>query len=272
MAAVQSHVSEAQPTNLDRVVEQVGYAARFGVQLMVLPEYFASPNWRIDATEAKRLAKINGELLRTFGKLCKSEGCAILVPNVDEEGGKLYPTSFVIGPTADILMSYRKVHLFPDERAWGTAGSEYPVAETPFGRIGVMMGYDGMFREAARCLGANGADVILWPARLQDGKERTLLAVPRAADNRCAVILANRVDAPFGGGSMVALPAQFSVWDIDVATPYYTDMHKVVLEIVEIASARQKQMMANVDMFAKRQPSTYGALVKPHGLKSAAAG
>lgn len=72
-----------------------------------------------------------------------------------------------------------------------------------------MMGYDGMFPEAASCLGINGADVILWPARLQDGKERTLIAVPRAVDNRCAVILANRVDAPFGGGSMIALPAQF---------------------------------------------------------------
>jgi hypothetical protein len=70
---------------------------------------------------------------------------------------------------------------------------------------------------------------------------------------------------------MVALPAQFPVWDVDVATPYYPDMHKVVLEVIEIASARQKQMMANVDMFPKRQPWTYGALVEPHGLKSIAA-
>lgn len=174
---------------------------------------------------------------------------------------KLYPASFLIGPEGDVLMSYRKVHLFSDERMWATAGSEYPVMDTPYGRIGIMMGYDGMFPEAASCLGINGADVILWPARLQDGKERTLIAVPRAVDNRCAVILANRVDAPFGGGSMVALPVQFPVWDVDVARPYYPDMHKIILEVIEIASARQKNMMANVHMFAKRQPWTYNALV-----------
>ncbi|MEZ0059501.1 putative amidohydrolase [Bradyrhizobium elkanii] len=270
MAAVQSHVSEIQPTSLDHVVEQVGHAARFGVQLMVLPEYFVSPNWRVDAAEARRLAGTNASLLRIFADLCKAEDCAILVPNVEEHDGKLYPTSFLVGPEGKVLMSYRKVHLFPDEREWATAGSDYLVTETPCGRIGIMMGYEGMFPEVARCLGTNGADVILWPARLQDRKERTLLAVPRAVDNRCAVILANRVDAPFGGGSMVALPAQFPVWDVDVATPYYSDMHKVVLEVIEIASARQKQMMANVHMFAKRQPWTYGALLQEAGVKNVA--
>lgn len=261
MAAAQTHVSESQPTTLDRVIEQVGHGARFGIELMVLPEYIASPNWRIDETEARRLASINSELLEKFGEVCKTSKCAILVPNVEEVDNKLYPTSFLIGPKGDVLMSYRKVHLFSDERTWATAGSEYPVMDTPYGRIGIMMGYDGMFPEVAGCLGINGADVILWPARLQDRKERTLIAVPRAVDNRCAVILANRVDAPFGGGSMIALPAQFPVWDVNVARPYYPDMHKIILEVIEIASARQKNMMANVHMFAKRQPWTYNALV-----------
>lgn len=261
MAAAQTHVSESYHTTLDRVIEQVGHGARFGVELMVLPEYFASPNWRIDETEAKRLASINSELLKKFGEICQTSNCAILVPNIEEVDGKFYPTSFLIGPEGNTLLSYRKVHLFSDEREWAAAGSEYPVVDTPYGRIGIMMGYDGMFPEVARCLGTNGADVILWPARLQDRKERTLIAVPRAVDNRCAVILANRVDAPFGGGSMVALPAQFPVWDVDVATPYYPDMHKIILEVIEIANARQKNMMANVHMFAKRQPWTYDSLV-----------
>ncbi|MFQ3451988.1 carbon-nitrogen hydrolase family protein [Bradyrhizobium sp. UFLA01-814] len=261
MAAVQSHVSEAHVTSLNRVIEQVGHAARFGIQLMVLPEYFASSNWRVDAAEAKRLSAQNEELIERFGLLCQANGCAILVPNVEEVDGRLYPTSFLVGPEGKVLFSYRKVHLFVDERSWATAGFEYPVSDTPFGRIGIMMGYDGMFPEAARCLGTNGADVILWPARLQDRKERTLLAVPRAVDNRCALIMANRVDAPFGGGSLVVHPAQFPVWDVDVATPNYPDMHKVVFDFVEISSARQKNLMVNVHMFANRRPWTYNALV-----------
>ncbi|CAB1276087.1 carbon-nitrogen hydrolase family protein [Candidatus Nitrosacidococcus tergens] len=270
MAAAQTHVCESHPTTLDRVIEQVTHGARFGIKVMVLPEYVASPNWRIDEAEARRLAGMNQELLQKFAEVCKTEKCALLVPNVEEVDSKLYPTSFLIGLEGEIIMSYRKVHLFSDEQQWGTAGSEYPVVNTSYGRMGIMMGYDGLFPEAARCLGVNGADVILWPTRMQDKKERKYLLVPRAADNRCAVILANRVDAPYGGGSMVALPAQFPVWDVDKIAPNYPDMHKIVLEVVEIASARQKNMMANVHMFAKRQPWTYGALTAQHKVVSVA--
>lgn len=262
MAAVQSHVCEMQPTSLERVIEQVTDAARFGVQLMVLPEYVASPSWKIDRAEAVRLAALQGELIAKFAALCRSNRCAVLVPNVEAVDGRLYPTSTLIGPGGEVLMSYRKVHLFADEREWATAGSEYPVADTPFGRIGVMMGYDALFPEAAGCLGANGADVILWPARLQDRNERRYLAVPRAVDNRCGLIMANRVDAPYAGGSMCVHPSQFPVWDVEAVTPFHTDMHKVVLDVVEIAGSRQKNLMANVDMFAKRMPHTYGPLVR----------
>ncbi|WOH80527.1 hypothetical protein RX327_32930 [Bradyrhizobium sp. BEA-2-5] len=48
---------------------------------------------------------------------------------------------------------------------------------------------------------------------------------------------------------------------VDVATPNYPDMHKVVFDFVEISSARQKNLMANVHIFANRRPWTYNALV-----------
>ncbi|MFT3801859.1 MAG: carbon-nitrogen hydrolase family protein [Burkholderiaceae bacterium] len=262
MAAVQSHVSELSPTTIERVIEQVNDAARFGIQLMVLPEYVASPNWRIDEAEARRLAGLHSDLISRFAKLCVANRCMILVPNVEQVDGKLYPVSTMIGPDGNTLMTYRKVHLFADERDWASAGSDYPVVETSMGRIGVMMGYDAMFPEAARCLGSNGADVILWPARLQHQNERRYLAVPRAVDNRCAVIMANRVDAPYAGGSMVAQPVQFPVWDVEAVTPFYTDMHKVVFDVVELGATRQKNLMRNVHMFAKRMPQTYRALVR----------
>ncbi len=261
MAAVQSHVCDEQPTTMDEVVAQVSHGGKLGIKVMVLPEYVASPNWRVDREEALRLSSLNDALIDKFAGVCQTYGCAVLVPNVEQVDGKLYPTSFLIGPEGTVLMTYRKVHLFSDEREWATAGSEYPVAETPFGRIGVTMGYDGMFPEASRCLGVNGADVILWPARLQDAKERKYLAVPRAADNRCAVLLANRVDAPFPGGSAAIPPAQFPVWDIDAVTPYYTDMHKVLFGFFDLTSARQKQLIGKVDMFANRLTKTYAPLV-----------
>ena len=261
MAAVQSHVCEVQPTTFDAVVTQLGHGGKLGIKIMVLPEYAAAANWRIDRDEALRLSTLNDALLAQLGEVCRTYGCLILFPNVEEVEGKLYPTSFLLGTDGQVMMKYRKVHLFADEREWATAGNEYPVIETPFGRVGVMMGYDGMFPEASRCLGLNGADVILWPARLQSDKERKYLAVPRAADNRCVVLLANRVDAPFPGGSAAIPPAQFPVWDIDEVTPYYTDMHKVLFGFFDLTSARQKQLIGKVDMFANRLTQTYAPLV-----------
>jgi predicted amidohydrolase len=266
MAAVQSHVAESPSCALEDVVQQVEWAARFGIQLMVLPEYFAAPSWRVDEPEARRLAEINDELIATFAQVCKRNGSAVLVPNVEQVGDDLYPTSTLVGPEGEVLLKYHKVHLFADEKAWATAGSDYPVVETTLGRIGIMMGYDGMFPEDAAVLASNGADVILWPARLQHRNERRYLAVPRAVDNRVAIVLANRIDAPFGGGSMVAQPTQFPHWDVDVVLPFYSDMHKVVFDVIQIANSRQKSLMANVHMFAKRQPATYGALVETPGV------
>jgi predicted amidohydrolase len=261
MATVQSHVCEDPATKLKDVVAQVSHGAKLGIKVLVLPEYFASPNWSIDRAEAERLASLNTDLLAQFAAICVNYGCAILVPNVEKKGDKLYPVSTLIGPDGKILLAYHKVHLFSDEREWATAGSDFPVADTPFGRIGVMMGYDGAFPESSRCLGVNGADVIVWPARLQDRKERKYLAVPRAADNRCVVLLANRVDAPFPGGSAAIPPSQFPVWDIDVVTPYYTDMHKVLFGYFDLTSARQKRLIGKVDMFANRLVETYDILV-----------
>jgi len=264
MAAVQSHVCDAPgtETTIDEVVAQVSHGGKLGIKVMVLPEYVASPSWRIDRAEAERLAGLHHALVDRLAGVAREYGCAVLLPNVEAADGKLYPTATLIGPDGRVLLSYRKVHLFADEREWATAGSEYPVVETPFGRIGVMMGYDGNFPETSRILGINGADVICWPARLQDGKDRKYLAVPRAADNRCAVLLANRVDAPFPGGSAAIPPAQFPVWDIDAVTPYYTDMHKVLFGFFDLTSARQKQLIGKVDMFANRLTHTYGPLVR----------
>jgi predicted amidohydrolase len=44
-----------------------------------------------------------------------------------------------------------------------TPGEDYPVFATKFGRVGMMICYDGFFPEVARELTNNGAEVIAWP-------------------------------------------------------------------------------------------------------------
>jgi predicted amidohydrolase len=123
-----------------------------------------------------------------------------------------------------------------------------------------MSGYDALFPETSRCLAIAGADVILWPAAMREAFERELIAVPRAADNRVAVVIANRLDCPYPGGSVVIPPTGFPVWDINQVAPRSFAMGTVMPTFLDLAVCRQKQMIPKVDMFANRLPQTYAVL------------
>ncbi len=263
VAAVQMHV--AGGTALDDLWTMADHAAKLGVQVLVFPEYAASPRWVPDAAEARALAARSKEVLDRLAAVCLRYRCYGVFSHVEEADGRLFPTAFLLGPLGEIAGRYRKVHLTAEEKAWGEAGNAFPVFETACGRIGIMLGYDGMFPEAARCLAVGGADAIAWPASLREPFEREWLAVPRAADNRCAVVLANRTDSPYPGGSLVIPPAGFPLWDINQIAPPSRRMGAVMPAFLDLAASRQKQMIPKVDMFANRLPDTYGPLVaSPH--------
>jgi predicted amidohydrolase len=80
---------------------------------------------------------------------------------------------------------YRKTCLPRSEIDGGIApGSEYPVFDTRFGRLGIMICYDGFFPEVARELANRGAEVIAWPV----WGCNPLLARARACENHAYVV------------------------------------------------------------------------------------
>ena len=86
----------------------------------------------------------------------------------------------LVGPSGEVEGKYRKVTLPREEIARGIApGHEYPVFETRFGKVGMMVCYDVFFPEVARQLARNGAEVIALP--IWGGNPR--LAAARCAEN-----------------------------------------------------------------------------------------
>jgi predicted amidohydrolase len=63
-------------------------------------------------------------------------------------------------------------------------GSEYPVFQTRFGKLGMMVCYDGFFPEVARELTNRGAEVIAFPV----WGCNPLLAAARACENHVYVV------------------------------------------------------------------------------------
>ena len=91
----------------------------------------------------------------------------------------------LLGPDGKLIGKYRKVCLPRGEIDTGVApGSDYPVFETRFGKVGMMICYDGFFPEVARELTNRGAEVIAWPV----WGCNPLLARARACENHVYLV------------------------------------------------------------------------------------
>jgi predicted amidohydrolase len=90
-----------------------------------------------------------------------------------------------MGSDGQLIGKYRKVCLPHGEVEKGIApGNTYPVFETSFGKVGMMICYDGFFPEVARELSNHGAEIIAWPV----WGCNPLLAKARACENHVYVV------------------------------------------------------------------------------------
>ncbi len=118
----------------------------------------------------------------------------------EREGHAMYNTGVLIGRDGEIKGKYRKTHIPEGEYDQGVShGDSYPVFETDFGKVGIMICWDSWFVDPARALAAAGAEIILVPIW---GGNHTLMAA-RAIENHAYVVncgydLASRIYGPWG--------------------------------------------------------------------------
>ncbi len=82
----------------------------------------------------------------------------------EKEGSLIYNTGVLMDRGGNIAGKYRKVQLPLAEAEFGvTPGCEFPVFDTDFGKIGILICFDHFFPEPARILSYNGAEIIFVP-------------------------------------------------------------------------------------------------------------
>jgi predicted amidohydrolase/lysophospholipase L1-like esterase len=137
-------------------------AARQKADLVVLGECLTIVGNGIPPERAAEA--IPGPSTAYFGQLAKKHNLYIVAGLYERAGHLVYNTAVLVGPAGELVGKYRKVTLPRDEIAGGVApGHEYPVFETRFGKVAMMVCYDGFFPEIARQLANRGAEVIAWP-------------------------------------------------------------------------------------------------------------
>ncbi len=101
---------------------------------------------------------IPGPTTDYFGSLAKKHNLYIVPGLVEREGHLIYNAAALIGPDGQVVGKYRKTCLPRGEIEAGLCpGNDYPVFNTRFGRVGLMICYDGFFPEVARELSNRGA-------------------------------------------------------------------------------------------------------------------
>jgi predicted amidohydrolase len=164
-------------------------AARQKADLVVLPEtltFYGSGRSYADCAEP-----IPGPSTEYFGELAKQHDLYIVAGLLERDRHLVYNVAVLIGPDGQVVGKYRKVCLPRGEIEGGvTPGSDYPVFDTRFGKVGMMVCYDGFFPEVARQLSNRGAEVIAWPV----WGCNPLLASARACENHVYVVSSTYTD------------------------------------------------------------------------------
>jgi predicted amidohydrolase len=120
-----------------------------------------------------------------LGKLAKELNSYVVAGIYEKEGEVLYNTAILMGRDGKMVGKYRKTHLPREEWEAGiTPGDEYPVFDTDFGKVGLIICWDVQFPEPSRAMARKGAEVLLLP--IWGGNET--LAKARAIENHVFLV------------------------------------------------------------------------------------
>jgi predicted amidohydrolase len=162
--------------NLKEFGEYARQAGQQGADIVCLPEGITLVGTQknyVDASES-----IPGPTSDYLGQIAKEEGMYIVAGILERDGNAVFNTAILLDREGQVAGKYRKVCLPREEIEGGVSpGQEFPVFDTDFGRIGIMICWDVAFPEPARQLALQGAEIILlpiWGGNLDLAKARAI--------------------------------------------------------------------------------------------------
>ncbi len=169
--------------NLEEFSRFVELAADEGADIVCLPEGVTSVG--TGKTYLEVAEPVPGPSTKLLGALAKRRRVNIVAGLIERDGKTCYNTAVLMGRDGSLVGKYRKVSLPREEIEGGlTPGSEFPVFDLDFGRVGLLICWDIQFPEGARRLADLGAEVILLP--IWGGKEPLYTA--RSLENQIYLV------------------------------------------------------------------------------------
>ncbi len=196
VSAVQIKIVDGEPFHIirERGFELAKEAIKSESDLIVFPEAFigyATDNWE------KAVEDLEGETTKNFIKLAKENGVHLIFGLLRKVSSGIANSAIVVGPDG-IIGKYDKVHLCPkpknsriNEPTMFIPGKSIGLFDTPLGKIGIMICYDGLHPELALSLTMKGSDFLVWLNNRPNLEEFEVRY--QAKVNRIPIVAVNRV-------------------------------------------------------------------------------
>jgi len=202
--------------NLKKIRDFVALAKKSGAELIVFPE-MVDTGYSMPVIQKHGRAGNEGAAPE-LQKIAKENSIAIVAGISDRESESIFNSQLVVNAQGEIISKYRKTHLVTaaplDERVCLSPGNEFISCEMEKFQVGLSICYDLRFPEMARTLVVErGANLIVnssaWP--VVRAEHLRILALARAVENQCYLIIANRVGTDDGvtfcGSSVIVDPS-----------------------------------------------------------------
>jgi N-carbamoylputrescine amidase len=269
-ALIQMKASMKREENHDRAEEFLKEAARQGAQVACLQEIFAT--WffaqTLDPKHQELAEPIDGPTVTRMRAVARALKLWVVVPFYERVmSGELYNATVLVDAGGAIVGHYRKHHIpmsshFQEKFYFRPGNLGYPVFDSPYGRIGIMICYDRHFPEAARALGLNGAQVVFVPtATTRRGFSRSVWEAElrgHAIANGFFVGGVNRVgkeaDSDYYGASVFIDP-------IGQTIAQAGDQEEVL--VADLSMERLEEVRQAWPFYRDRRPDSYARLVQP---------
>ncbi|MEC4677019.1 MAG: nitrilase-related carbon-nitrogen hydrolase [Nitrospirota bacterium] len=229
--------------------------------LIVLPELFNTGYQFIAKHEVEALSEEvpSGYTTQRLIELSKKRSVYISAGIAERDGNNLYNSAVLTGPDG-FIGTYRKTHLFFEEKLWFSPGDTgFKVWQTPIGNIGMMICFDWFFPESARTLALKGADIIAHPSNLVLPYCPDAM-VTRCIENRIFAITANRTGRERRGNK----DAMEFIGCSEIVSPNGTilrratkDAETIIQAEINIDDARNKSLNPLNNIFSDRREDLY---------------
>ena len=228
IALIQTTTAATKAAVVEKTIPLIRQAAEAGAKVICLQELFHMPYFCTEQNpELFDLAEpIPGPTTQEFSALAKSLGVYLILPLFESVHGSVYyNTVAVVDPQGQLVGKYRKMHIpqdpgFEEKFFFAPGDLGWPVFETPWGRMGVLICWDQWYPEAARLMALRGARAIFYPTaigrlnseapELGEKQHQAWETVQRGhgVANGCYIAACNRVgregDTHFWGQSFVS--------------------------------------------------------------------